>query len=107
VIDQTDISALQAAFKANPKDVGVGLYNPGTGEIRLGSFDLVTQRQGHQGLADALGIADNSQWRGFLVSSDGKFCPTSHFNLSDGGLQLMTNHASRVQQELKQAGLIS
>src|SRR4051812_33698487 len=83
MIPAGDIADLQTTFQANPKDLGIGLYNPATGEIRLGSFDIVTQGQGHQGLADALGITNNLQWRGFIVSSDGKFIPTSHFNLVD------------------------
>jgi hypothetical protein len=42
MIPPGDVANLQAAFAANPRDVGVGLYHPGTGEIRLGSFDRVT-----------------------------------------------------------------
>jgi len=67
MIPPADVADLQAAFQANPNDLGTGLYNPSTGEIRLGSFDTVTQGQGHQGLANAVGIANNGDWRGFLV----------------------------------------
>jgi hypothetical protein len=107
MISAGDIAALQAAFLANPNDLGVGLYNPSTGEIRLGSFDLVTQGHGHQGLADALGITNNLAWRGFVVSSDGKFAPTSHFNLVDGDLAMKLVYQAFVRQELHQVGLIS
>ena len=106
MIPPGDVADLQAAFRLNPKDLGVGLYNSSTGEIRLGSFDLVTQGQGHQGLADALGIRDNEDWRGFVVSADGKFLPTSHFNLVDGALTMNPVHAAAVRQELQQAGLL-
>jgi hypothetical protein len=75
MIPAGDVADLRAAFRANPQDLGVGLYNPATGEIQLGSFDLVTQGQGHQGLADALGIKDNGNWRGFLVTADRRFEP--------------------------------
>jgi hypothetical protein len=92
---------------ANPKDLGGGLYHLSTGEIRLGRFDLVTQGHGHQGLADALRITNNIEWRGFIVSSDGKFAPTSHFNLVDGSLVMKPDHQADVRLELQQAGLIS
>jgi hypothetical protein len=105
-VDQQDLKALQAAFQANPNDVGVGLCNPSTGEIRLGSFDTVTGGQGHQGLANALGIMNNGEWRGFVVSSDGRFVPTSHFNLPDGGLLMNPGLAAQVQRALQQAGLV-
>jgi hypothetical protein len=107
MIPLADVIELQKAFRANPRDIGVGLYNPTTGDIRLGSFDLVTGGQGHQGLADRLGITDNGEWRGFLVSSNGKFIPTSHFNLVDGRLMMRYDHAGFVEQELRQVGLLS
>jgi hypothetical protein len=106
MIPPGDIADLQAAFRANPADLGVGLYNPTTGEARLGSFDLVTQGQGHQGLADALGIVNNSEWRGFLVRSDGQFLPRSHFNAVDGSMAMLPVHEAAVRQLLRQAGLI-
>ncbi len=106
MIPPSDVAALQSAFQANPRDVGVGLYNPSTGVIRLGSFDLVTGGQGHQGLADALGITDNGPWRGFIVTSDGKFAPTSHFNLVDGGLVMRADYQAAVRQELQQVGIL-
>ncbi len=106
MIPPADVADLQAAFQANPADLGVGLYNPSTGEIRLGSFDLVTQGQGHQGLADALGITNNPDWRGFIVTSIGQFLPTSHFNLIDGAMTMNPVHEGHVRQELLQAGLL-
>lgn len=106
MIPPGDIAALRAAFQANPSDLGVGLYNPITGEARLGSFDSVTQRQGHQGLADALGIVNNAEWRGFIVRSDGQFLPMSHFNNVDGSVNLLPIHETAVRQLLRQAGLI-
>jgi len=107
VIPPHDVADLQAAFQANPNDLGVGLYNPSTGEIRLGSFDKVTRRQGHQGLANALGITNNEDWRGFVVTADGQLLPVSHFNLADGKLTLKPCHEAVVRQELQQAGLLS
>ena len=107
MIPSADVADLRFAFRSNPQDIGVGLYNPFTGEIRIGSFDLVTGGQGHQGLADRLGITKNIEWRGFLVSSDGRFLPTSHFNLVDGALTMTQPHADFVRQELRQAGLLS
>jgi hypothetical protein len=107
MIPPRDILDLQDAFHSNSRDIGVGLYNPSTGEIRLGSFDLVTGGQGHQGLADVLGIADNTDWRGSLVFSDNKFLPTSHFNLVDGTLTMKAAHESFVRQELRREGFLS
>jgi hypothetical protein len=56
MIPAGDFADLPAAFHANLKDLGVGLYNPSADEVRLGSFDTVAQRQGHKGLADARAI---------------------------------------------------
>ena len=106
-INAADEAGLRRAFQANPNDLGVGLFNPNTGEIRLGSFDLVTQGQGHQGLADAFGILNNSEWRGFIVTSDGKFVPTSHFNLVDGSTTMQPTIANGVEAALRQAGLVT
>jgi hypothetical protein len=106
VVDRNDVAALTAAFQTNPNDLGVGLYNPQTGEVRLGSFDLVTIGQGHQGLADAVGIKDNSEWRGFIVSPDGRFNPGSHFNIVDGDVMMKPDLAAAVEQALKGVGLV-
>ena len=107
MIPPDDIARLQAAFAANPQDLGVGLYNPSTGDIRVGSFDRVTQGQGHQGLAIVVGIANNSDWRGFLVRANGILLPVSHFNLVDGSLSLLPGHEAQVRQVLKLVGLLS
>jgi hypothetical protein len=107
MIPPGDVADLQAAFRANPRDLGVGLYNPATGEIRLGSFDLVTQGKGHQGLAEALGITDNSEWRGFSIDAAGRFQPRSHFNLIDGSISMRPVHEAAARQELQAAGLIT
>jgi hypothetical protein len=73
----------------------------------VGSFDVSTQGRGHQGLADAIGVTNTSEWRGFVVTADGKFSPTSHFNLVDGDLAMKADHEGVVRQMLLQAGLIS
>lgn len=106
MIPAGDIADLRDAFRVNPHDIGIGLYNPTTGEIRLGSFDAVSNRQGHQGLADAVGIADNDDWRGFIVGADKRLIPVSHFNLVDGALTMRPDHEAALRQELRQAGLI-
>jgi hypothetical protein len=107
LIPPTDIADLRTAFRANPADLGVGLFNRTSGEIRLGSFDLITGGQGHQGLADALGITNNQDWRGFVETSDGRFIPTSHFNLIDGGLTMRPDHEAAVRQQLQLGGLLT
>lgn len=106
MIDPAEVAALIAAFRLNSNDIGVGLYNSRTGEIRLGSFDLVTAGRGHQGLADALGISDNTDWRGFIVTSAGGLVATSHFNLADGSLTMRPDLALTVETELRHAGLV-
>jgi hypothetical protein len=106
MIPPGDVRELRTAFASNPGDLGVGLYNPGTGEIRLGSFDRMTLGQGHQGLANAVGVANDDEWRGFLVRADGSLLPVSHFNLIDGSLALKPDHEARVRQALQQAGLV-
>src|SRR4029453_3710425 len=56
-----EVDALRAAWARNPRDLGLGLYNPGTGEIHIGSFDE-TGRTGHDGLANLLGITNEAEW---------------------------------------------
>ena len=106
MIPAGDITDLQAAFVANPRDLGVGLYNPSTGEIRIRSFDQMTGGQGHQGLANILGIQDHHQWRGFIITANGDLFPISHFNLVDGALTLKPADEALVRVKLLQAGLI-
>ena len=100
-----DVAGLRAAWGRNPQDLGVGLYNPRTGEVRLVNFDA-TGGHGHQGLADLLSITDNTAWRGFIVSSDGRLIPASHFNLVDGDLAMQPDLAVAVRQALEQVGLV-
>lgn len=107
MIPPDDVAKLRAAFAANPNDLGVGLFNPTTGEVRLGSFDRVTDGKGHQGLADALGIVDNRDWRGFIVEAGGRFLPRSHFNAIDGSAVLLDECQTRVREALTDAGLLS
>jgi hypothetical protein len=108
-IDPTEITNLQNAFRTNPNDLGVGIYDPSTGEIHLGSFDQLNQAgfgQGHQALADSLGITDTSQWQGFVIDSNGGFAPSSHFNPPFGnGLAMPPADATQVLQALQQASL--
>lgn len=101
-----ELTALKTEFRKNPKDIGVGLYNPMTGEIHLGSFDIVTKRRGHQGLATVHGITNNSEWRGFMVTSAGQLIPNSHFNLPDGSAGMNPMLVAQLEIELRQAGVI-
>jgi len=109
LIDPTETGNLQKAFRSNPNDVGIGLFNPRTGEIHLGSFDQLSSAgfaQGHQGLADSLGITDPSQWQGFIIDSNGGFAPISHFNQPFGSAMAMPPaQAALVLHALQQAGL--
>jgi hypothetical protein len=106
MIPADDVARLRDAFRANPRDLGVGLYNPTTGEIRLGSFDNDTDGKGHEGLADALGITDDAAWRGFSLSASGLLAPVSHFNMPDGSLLLRPEYEATVRAALRLAGLI-
>jgi len=106
MIPADDVARLRDAFRANPRDLGVGLYNPATGEIRLGSFDNDTDGKGHEGLADELGIVDDGAWRGFSISPSGQLAPVSHFNMPDGSILLRPHHEAAVRAALRLAGLI-
>lgn len=106
VIPASDVDDLKTALQANPADLGVGLYNPSTGEIRVGSFDTVTGRQGHQGLVEALGITNAIEWRGFLVTADGKCVTTSHLNLADGSLTMKPTYEATIRAALTLSGLV-
>lgn len=101
-----EVINLQQAFRANPLDLGVGLYNPSTGEMHVGSYDTICDRRGHQGLADALDITNNREWRGFMISSGGQFLPQSHFNVVDGVSRLKQADEDIVRLELERAGLL-
>ena len=52
-------------------------------------------------------MADNTAWRGFIVSSDGRLIPASHFNLVDGNLAMQPDLADAVRQALEHAGLVN
>jgi hypothetical protein len=75
--------------------------------LEVPSTSMVSQGQGHQGLADAVGIVNNWEWRGFVVTSDGRLSPASHFNLIDGSLRMNPSHENAVRQDLQQAGLLA
>jgi hypothetical protein len=49
-ISQAEVDALRRAWVQNSNDIGLGLYNPSTGEIHVGTFDTTGQRIGHDGL---------------------------------------------------------
>lgn len=107
-IAPAEVENLRAAWGQDPTDIGLGLYNPGTGEIHVGSYDT-TGRQGHDGLQANLGILDRDRanWRGFVVSSHGQAINGSGFNLSDGGThQMRPEYWAEVEQALRQAGLL-
>jgi hypothetical protein len=110
IIKQAQVANLQKAFQADVTDLGVGLYNPSTGEIQLASFDELDSAgfgQGHQALADFLGITDTSQWQGFTLDANGGFAPISHFNRSFSGTMAMPPaDEATVLQALQQAGLV-
>ena len=106
MIAGTEVIDLQQAFRANPLDLGVGLYNPSTGEMHVGSYDTIGDGQGHQGLADALGITNNGEWRGFMIFSRGQFLPTSHFNVVDGSSRMKQADEEVVRREFERTGLL-
>lgn len=89
MIPPGDVDRLRADFANNPNELGVGLYNPTTGVIRLGGFDSVTFKCGHYGLAAACGIVDDAEWRGFTVNANGRFAGTSSYNRIDGSVKLL------------------
>lgn len=107
IIPQSEVDALRKAWASNANDLGLGLYNPTTGEIHVGSFDQ-TGQSGHDGLQRNLGIpdSDRANWRGFIVSSTGHVINNSAFNNTDGGVQMLAVDFTEVQSALKDAGLI-
>ena len=106
-IPQPEVDALRKAWARDPNDIGLGLYNPSTGEIHVGSYDT-TGSIGHDGLQNVLGIpdADRPRWRGFIVSSDGQVINNSAFNNPEGGVQMLPAHFADVEAALRRAGLI-
>jgi hypothetical protein len=95
------------AWARNSNDIGLGLFNPSTGEIHVGSFDT-TGGTGHDGLQNTLGIpdADRPHWRGFVISSGGQAINSSAFNNPDGGLRMLLASFAQVEDALRRAGLI-
>jgi hypothetical protein len=98
---------LRLAWGKDPTDIGLGLYNPSTGEIHVSSYDASGQ-MGHDGLQQMLGIPDAARpnWRGFLLTSGGQAVNTSSFNNPDGGLQMRQDFFAEVLDALRRAGLI-
>jgi len=108
-IPQSEVDALRAAWARNRGDAGLGLYNPTTGEIHVGSFDTTGQGIGHDGLQLTLGFSDldRSQWRGFIIVSDGQAINNSGFNIFDGTPPRMASaFYAEIEDALRRAGLI-
>ncbi len=108
-IPQAEVNAVRARWGIKASDIGLGLYNPGTGEIRVSTFDTGGQGIGHEGLQMTLGIpdADRPQWRGFVFNSAGQAMNLSGFNIPDGTPPRMrADHYAQVGDALRRAGLI-
>jgi hypothetical protein len=106
---QVEVDAVRRAWTQNGGDIGLGLYNPWTGEIHVGTFDTTGQRIGHDGLQMALGIPDSDRprWRGFVFSSGGQAINNSGFNVPDGTPPRMrADYFAAVEDALRRAGLI-
>lgn len=73
-IPQADVNLVRVRFAADPQDVGIGLYNPSTGEIRLSTVDAAG---GHAGLAHSLAIPHDRDWRGFSFDLVGQTLKTA------------------------------
>jgi len=109
VVLQEEVDAVRRAWLRNPQDVGVGLYNPTTGEFHLGTFDTSGQNTGHDGLQLSLQIVDRDRpfWRGFIFTSDGRIFNRSGFNIVDGtGPQMRADYFREVEAALQQSSLI-
>lgn len=85
-IPAAEVAAVQAAWVVDRTDLGLGLYNPATGEMHVGTFDTTGQRIGHDGLQMTLGIpdVDRPHCRGFVFTAGGQAINQSGFNLPDG-----------------------
>jgi len=108
-IPLAEVAAVRAAWAQNGTDLGLGLYNPFTGEIHVGTFDTTGQSIGHDGLQISLRIpdADRPQWRGFVFSSDGQTFNQSGLNIPDGSAPRMrADFFAQVENALRRAGLI-
>jgi hypothetical protein len=108
-ISQAEVTGVRAAWATNSNDVGLGLYNPSTGEIHVGTFDTTGQGMGHDGLQIAFRIpdADRPQWRGFVFTSSSQIMNLSGFNVPDGTFPRMrADYFAQVEDALRRAGLI-
>jgi len=108
-IPQPEVAAVRAAWTQNRNDLGLGLYNPATGDIHVGTFDTTGCRLGHDGLQMAFAIADadRPQWRGFVFTSAGQAMNLSGFNRPDGTAPAMrADYYAQVEDALRKAGLI-
>jgi hypothetical protein len=104
-----EVDSVRRAWARNRNDLGLGIYNPYTGEIRIGTFDTTGQRIGHDGLQMTLEFPDRDrpQWRGFVFSSGGQVINQSGFNIPDGTPPRMrADYFAEVQDALKREGLI-
>lgn len=100
---------VRRAWAQDNNDIGLGLYNPSTGEIHVGTFDTTGQRTGHDGLQQSLGIpdADRRGWRGFIFTSRGQAVNNSGFNVPDGTPPRMrADYFAEVLDALRRAGLL-
>jgi hypothetical protein len=107
-IPPAEVDVVRRAWAQNSNDVGVGLYNPFTGEIHVGTFDTTAQSMGHDGLQMTLGFPDSDrpQWRGFIFSSAGQAINNSGFNAPDGALPRMrADYFAEVEAALRRARL--
>lgn len=108
-IPQAEVAVVKTAWGHNPQDLGVGLYNPTTGEIHVGTFDTTGRQIGHDGLQMALRIpdVDRLHWRGFVFTSTGRTFNQSGFNIPDGTPPRMrADFYAQVEDALRRAGLI-
>jgi hypothetical protein len=109
VIPQAEVAAVQARWAINGQDIGLGLYNPFTGEIHISTFDTGGQQIGHDGLQATLGIsdADPPRWRGFVFISTGQAQNASGFDIPDGtSPRMRADYYTQVENALRQAGLL-
>jgi hypothetical protein len=107
-IPQVEVDDVRRQLAQEPNDLGIGLYNAGTGEIHIGTYDA-TGQCGHDGLQALLGIADGerSMWRGFIFRLGGPAINNSGFNIQDGSPPRMAEvYFDQVEAALRNAGLL-
>jgi hypothetical protein len=108
-ISQAEVNVVRAAWARNRNDIGLGLYNPSTGEIHVGTFDTTGHSIGHDGLQSTLQISDaeRPRWRGFVFSSGGQAINQSGFNTPDGAPpRIRADYFAQVEDALRRARLI-